>query len=57
MWIALWAVFLPTGVLAWREPDALDAQDATLDERLRDALLGLALGAGIATAVIADSGG
>ena len=55
VWIALWAVFLPTGVLAWREPDALEMEDATLDERLRDALLGLALGAGIAIAVLADS--
>ena len=57
LWIALWAIFLPTGVLAWREPDALESEtgDGRLSERIRDALLGLALGGGIALVVLAES--
>lgn len=54
LWIALWAAFLPTGALAWREPDALEPELAAtgLSEPLRDALLGLALAAGIAADLI-----
>jgi hypothetical protein len=54
-WIALWALFLPTGVLAWREPDAIEPETspAGMPESLRDALLGLALAAGVAAALIA----
>jgi hypothetical protein len=57
VWIALWAVFLPTGVLAWREPDALDAEapGGRLPEPLRDGLLGLALAGGLAMSLLADS--
>ncbi len=57
LWIALWAIFLPTGVLAWREPDAVESEsdDGRLSERIRDALLGLALVGGIALVVLADS--
>ena len=57
LWILLWAVFLPTGVLAWREPDALESDDdgGRLSESLRDALLGLALAGGVALVVLADS--
>ncbi len=68
LWIALWAVYLPAGVLAWREPDALEAgaerePDALeagagaggLPERLRDALLGLALAGGLVASLLADT--
>ena len=57
LWILLWAVYLPTGVLAWREPDALDPELAGpgLSEATRDALLGLALAGGIALSLGADS--
>ncbi|HEV7805805.1 MAG TPA: hypothetical protein VGO80_08305 [Solirubrobacteraceae bacterium] len=55
-WIALWAVFLPTGVLAWREPDAIEPETSPggLPEPLRDALLGLALVGAVAAALIAE---
>jgi hypothetical protein len=54
-WIAVWGLFLPTGVLAWREPDAIEPETspAGMPEPLRDALLGLALAAGVAAALIA----
>lgn len=57
LWIALWAVFLPTGVLAWHEPDALGPEpgEANLSERLRDAVLGTALAAAVAISLVADS--
>lgn len=57
MWIGLWAIFLPTGVLAWREPDALEAEvdSGRLPEPIRDALLGLALAGGMAASLIASS--
>jgi protein-S-isoprenylcysteine O-methyltransferase Ste14 len=46
LWFVLWAVFLPTGVLAWREPDALEPELVLprLPEPVRDGLLALALG-------------
>ena len=48
LWGVLWAIYLPTGVLAWREPDSLSAgpgwSPAGLSEPLRDALVALALG-------------
>ncbi len=57
LWIGLWAVFLPTGTLAWHEPDALEPKigGGGLPEPLRDALLGLALAGGIAAILIANS--
>lgn len=57
LWIALWAVYLPTGALAWREPDALESetQHGGLPEPLRDALLGLALAGAIALSLLAES--
>ncbi len=56
LWLALWAIYLPTGVLAWREPDALEAEEAGgLPEPLRDALLGLALAGGLAISLAGDS--
>ena len=56
LWIGLWAIFLPTGTLAWREPDALEpeAGGAGLAEPIRDALLGVALVGGIAFSLIAN---
>lgn len=54
LWIGLWALFLPTGVLAWREPDAVEpeAGGGSLHEPLRDALLGLALAGAITVSVV-----
>jgi hypothetical protein len=56
-WIALWAVFLPTGVLAWREPDAFEPEtgSAGLSEPLRDAVLGLALAGAVALSIVEHS--
>jgi hypothetical protein len=55
-WIGLWAIFLPTGVLAWREPDAVEPENGLrgLPDALRDALLGLALAGAVAAALVAD---
>ena len=57
VWIGLWAIFLPTGVLAWREPDALETEfgGARLPEPIRDALLGLVVAGGMAASLIANS--
>jgi hypothetical protein len=54
-WIALWAMFLPTGVLAWREPDAIEPETSPggAPEWLRDALLGLTLAGAVGAALIA----
>jgi hypothetical protein len=59
LWIGLWAIYLPTGVLAWREPDALepDSDNRRLPAALRDALLGFALAASVAISLIANSDG
>jgi len=58
LWIALWAAFLPTGTLAWREPDALEleltADGGGLGEAIRDAVLGVALAAGLAISLLAE---
>jgi hypothetical protein len=60
VWIALWAVFLPTGVLAWNEPDALlpepDAPGLAMPEVARDALLATALGAGLLLGLLDANG-
>ncbi len=59
LWGFLWAVFLPTGVLAWREPDALDRETVTgargVSEPVRDALLASALTVGMVASVASDS--
>jgi hypothetical protein len=51
LWLALWAVFLPTGVLAWSEPEALEptagAPAGALSEAARDGLLASALAIGL----------
>lgn len=48
LWGALWAVYLPTGILAWREPDSVAPERAWspsgLSEPLRDALVAFAVG-------------
>lgn len=61
LWVALWAIFLPTGVLAWREPDALapdsdpDALPFGMPEIARDALLGAALAGGLVLGLLQES--
>lgn len=57
LWFLLWAVFLPTGVLAWSEPDPLDPGLGAggLGEPVRDALLAVALTAGVVSSLITDS--
>ena len=56
-WIGLWAIFLPTGVLAWREPDALEPESGGrgLPEALRDGLLGFALAASVVISLIPEN--
>jgi hypothetical protein len=56
LWLALWSVYLPTGALAWREPDAIEPETASggLPEPVRDAVLGLALAGAIVTSLVAD---
>jgi hypothetical protein len=56
LWLALWSVYLPTGALAWREPDAIEPETASggLPEPVRDAVLGLALTGAIVTSLVAD---
>ena len=57
VWLLLWAVYLPTGALAWREPDALEPafEGRGLGEPIRDALLGSALVVAIALSLIEES--
>jgi hypothetical protein len=56
VWIALWAVFLPTGALAWREPDALDSElgGPGMPESVRDAILGFIILGGFTADVLTD---
>ncbi len=58
LWVALWWVYLPTGILAWREPDAIGlgrGASPGVPEQTRDALLGLALGAGLVLGLFAST--
>lgn len=57
LWIGLWAVFLPTGALAWREPDALEPETGGggLAEPIRDALLGFALAGSMVASLATES--
>ncbi len=58
LWVALWWVYLPTGILAWREPDAIGlgrGASPGVPEPTRDALLGLALGAGLVLGLFAST--
>jgi hypothetical protein len=57
LWFTLWAVFLPTGVLAWREPDALEPEFVLprLPEPIRDGLLALALGGALLSGLVGGS--
>jgi hypothetical protein len=59
LWILLWAVYLPTAALAWREPDALEPEEdgGGLPERMRDAVLGLALAGGIVVSLVTEDDG
>lgn len=53
-WIVVWWVFLPTGILAWREPPGLPAEPdarAALTEPVRDAVFALAFLVGLAVAL------
>lgn len=56
LWIVLWAQLLPTAVLAWREPDALELDEdrQPLPEPLRDTLLAGSLALGCALDVLLD---
>lgn len=60
LWGTLWAIYLPTGVLAWREPDLLSAgpewSSAGLPERPRDALLAVAVGGALTLAFLGFDG-
>jgi len=60
LWATLWALYLPTGVLAWREPDLLSAgpewSSGGLSERPRDALLAVALGGALTLAFLGFDG-
>ena len=60
LWGVLWAIYLPTGVLAWREPDSHSAgpgwSPAGLSEPLRDALVALALGGALVLAFLGVDG-
>lgn len=55
----MWAIFLPTGVLAWSEPDALETHPHEpafgISEFARDALLGAALLAGLVVGLLQDT--
>ena len=59
LWLALWAIFLPTGVLAWREPDAPQPDPgqpaAGPPEATRDGLLAGALAAGSVLGIVQDT--
>ena len=59
LWLVFWAIFLPTGVLAWSEPDALEPDPgepaAGLSEAARDGLLAGALAAGLALGIVQDA--
>lgn len=60
IWVALWAAFLPTGVLAWIEPDALEHDEPRregLSEAGRDAVLAVALVAGGAISLLSGASG
>jgi hypothetical protein len=59
-WFVMWAVFLPTAALAWREPDAPPADDddprPALGELTRDGLVAASLLAGaVISAVVPDN--
>jgi len=59
--VALWAMFLPTGTLAWIEPDGLSPDPGEpgpgLSELMRDALFASALVAGLLLGLLAESPG
>ncbi|MFP5380238.1 MAG: hypothetical protein ACLGHP_10925, partial [Vicinamibacteria bacterium] len=55
LWIGLWAAFLPTGVLAWSEPDALEPDVTRVPEHVRDALLGATIVGGVAAGLLTGS--
>jgi hypothetical protein len=58
LWGLLWAVFLPTAVLAWREPDPIlpdDRGDAMGGESIRDLLLAVGLAVSVYIGVTSDS--
>ncbi len=58
VWALFWAAFLPTAVLAWREPDPVfpeDRSDAMAGELVRDVLLAAGLAASVYVGVTGDS--
>ena len=60
VWVFLWAVFLPTAVLAWREPDPVPGDEDAMEgpsELVRDLLLAAALVAAILVEPLDGNGG
>lgn len=57
LWVTLWWIYLPTGILAWREPNAVTSREASagVAEPARDALLALALVLGLGLCVVAPT--
>jgi hypothetical protein len=59
-WFVPWALFLPTGMLAWHEPDDLEPPPGEpalgMSELVRDALLGSGVAAGVAVAIVSGVG-
>ena len=57
VWVTLWWIYLPTAILAWREPDAVGMHEASagVAEPARDALLALALVLGLVLCVVAPT--
>lgn len=62
LWAFLWAVFLPTATLAWREPDAVPHEGEELSHRgrpselVRDAVLAVGFLVAIAADAASDDG-
>lgn len=60
VWLFVWGVFLPTGMLAWIEPDAISLDEAPAPgapELVRDLLVGVALAGSLALEIATDVGG
>lgn len=59
LWGFAWAVFLPTAVLAWREPDAVSGDEDVIEgpsEMVRDLMLVAALVVALAVEAVVEDG-